>query len=408
MLLREIALRERDPGLLGGVRARGRRPGQGPGRDRAAARLRPPPRRPADAGQGVQRLRPGNGSWVVIARVGRSSARLVTGSGRQVKATRASAVVYRCTLVRRDGSWRVLHFAPSTRQSRYSLVALVARMRRAVSRAAASSRPPASTSARRTLARARRQTIAPTSGTRGRRARPTRPAACPAGTGRAPPTPSGSRSARPGRSPATGPCAPAGRCRPGGRRRRHRGSSRAAPPGSPRCGGRAAAARAGPGRRGAGTRPRRRCRCRTGAAPGGSRPASAARRTRNGSSTGSSNRAAEAALSRLVNARRRSAWVDSVNSHNPPRWAAIDLSATTPRSMAVPTRSSNPPRNRASDLAVGAPGRAAPRPWTPAGRSRPPAGGRPFQLGHLTTWSLPAPVSTSSVAVPAWSSSSRR
>jgi hypothetical protein len=38
----------------------------------------------------------------------------VTGSGRQVKATRASAVVYRCTLVRRDGSWRVLRFAPSS------------------------------------------------------------------------------------------------------------------------------------------------------------------------------------------------------------------------------------------------------------------------------------------------------
>ena len=57
--------------------------------------------------------RPGNGSWVVIARVGRSPARLVTGSGRQVKATRASAAVHRWTLVKQDGSWRVLRFAPS-------------------------------------------------------------------------------------------------------------------------------------------------------------------------------------------------------------------------------------------------------------------------------------------------------
>ena len=53
-------------------------------------------------------FRPGNGSWVVVARVGRSPARLVTGSGRQVRATKASAAVYRCTLVRRDGSWRLL------------------------------------------------------------------------------------------------------------------------------------------------------------------------------------------------------------------------------------------------------------------------------------------------------------
>ena len=57
--------------------------------------------------------RPANGSWVVIARVSRSPARLVTGSGRQVRATRASATVYRCTLVMRDGSWRVLRLARS-------------------------------------------------------------------------------------------------------------------------------------------------------------------------------------------------------------------------------------------------------------------------------------------------------
>jgi hypothetical protein len=115
MLLREIALRERDPGLLESVYAPG---AAGLVRDRAEiARLR-------DSGRRLDGLRmpvkvfsahkPGNGSWVVIARVGRSSARLVTGSGRQVKATRASAVVYRFTLVREDGSWRVLRFAPSS------------------------------------------------------------------------------------------------------------------------------------------------------------------------------------------------------------------------------------------------------------------------------------------------------
>jgi hypothetical protein len=115
MLLREIALRERDPGLLESVYAPG---AAGLVRDRAEiARLR-------DSGRRLDGLRmpvkvfsahkPGNGSWVVIARVGRSSARLVTGSGRQVKATRASAVVYRCILVRQDGSWRVLRFAPSS------------------------------------------------------------------------------------------------------------------------------------------------------------------------------------------------------------------------------------------------------------------------------------------------------
>jgi hypothetical protein len=114
VLLREIALRERDPGLLESVYASG---AAGLVRDRAEiARLR-------DSGSRLDGLRmpvkvfsarPGNSSWVVIARVGRSSARLVTGSGRQVKATRASAVVYRCTLVRQDGSWRVLRFAPSS------------------------------------------------------------------------------------------------------------------------------------------------------------------------------------------------------------------------------------------------------------------------------------------------------
>jgi hypothetical protein len=115
MLLREIALRERDPGLLESVYAPG---AAGLARDRAEiARLRDSGRRLDGLRMPVKvfSARPGNGSWVVIARVGRSSAREVTGSGRQVKATRASAVVYRCTLVRQDGSWRVLRFAPSSR-----------------------------------------------------------------------------------------------------------------------------------------------------------------------------------------------------------------------------------------------------------------------------------------------------
>jgi len=114
MLLREIALRERDPGLLESVYAPG---AAGLARDRAEiARLRDSGRRLDGLRMPVKvfSARPGNGRWVVIARVGRSSARLVTGSGRQVKATRASAVVYRCTLVRQDGSWRVLRFAPSS------------------------------------------------------------------------------------------------------------------------------------------------------------------------------------------------------------------------------------------------------------------------------------------------------
>jgi hypothetical protein len=115
MLLREIALRERDPGLLESVYAAG---APGLARDRAEiARLRDSGRRLDGLRMPVKVFsahRPGNGSWVVIARVGRSSAREVTGSGRQVKATRASAVVYRCTLVKRDGSWRVLGFAPSS------------------------------------------------------------------------------------------------------------------------------------------------------------------------------------------------------------------------------------------------------------------------------------------------------
>jgi hypothetical protein len=115
MLLREIALRERDPGLLESVYAPG---AAGLARDRAEiARLRSSGRRLDGLRMPVKVLqarRSGNGSWLVVARVSRSPARLVTGSGRQVRATRASAAVYRCTLVKRDGSWRVLRFARSS------------------------------------------------------------------------------------------------------------------------------------------------------------------------------------------------------------------------------------------------------------------------------------------------------
>ena len=114
MLLREIALRERDPRLLESVYAPG---AAGLARDRAEiARLRSSGRRLDGLRLPVKvynAYRPGNGTWVVIARLGRSPARLVTGSGRQVRATRATAAVYRCTLVERDGSWRLLRFAPS-------------------------------------------------------------------------------------------------------------------------------------------------------------------------------------------------------------------------------------------------------------------------------------------------------
>jgi hypothetical protein len=114
MLLREIALRERDPRLLGSVYAPG---AAGLARDRAEiARLRNSGRRLDGLRMPVkvfEAYRPGNGSWVVVARVGRTSARLVTGSGRQVRSTRATAVRYRATLVKQNGSWQVLRLARS-------------------------------------------------------------------------------------------------------------------------------------------------------------------------------------------------------------------------------------------------------------------------------------------------------
>jgi hypothetical protein len=114
VLLREIALRERDTGLLASVYVPG---AAGLAADRAEiARLRSSGRRLDGLRLPVKVLhatRQGNGSWVVVARIGRTPARLVTGSGRQVRATRASTAVYRCTLVERHGSWRLLRLARS-------------------------------------------------------------------------------------------------------------------------------------------------------------------------------------------------------------------------------------------------------------------------------------------------------
>jgi hypothetical protein len=114
VLLREIALRERDTGLLASVYVPG---AAGLAADRAEiAWLRSSGRRLAGLRLPVKVLdatRQGNGSWVVVARIGRTPARLVTGSGRQVRATRASNAVYRCTLVKRHGSWRLLRLARS-------------------------------------------------------------------------------------------------------------------------------------------------------------------------------------------------------------------------------------------------------------------------------------------------------
>ena len=114
MLLREIALRERDQGLLASIYLPG---ATGLARDRAEiARLRSAGRRLDGLRLPVKVLsvsRPGNGTWVVVARLGRSPARLVNGSGRPVRATRASAATYRCVLVKREGSWRVLRLVRS-------------------------------------------------------------------------------------------------------------------------------------------------------------------------------------------------------------------------------------------------------------------------------------------------------
>jgi hypothetical protein len=49
--------------------------------------------------------RPGGGRWVVIARMHRTSARLVTESGRSVGTVAGGSDVCRCTLVNRGGRW---------------------------------------------------------------------------------------------------------------------------------------------------------------------------------------------------------------------------------------------------------------------------------------------------------------
>jgi hypothetical protein len=114
VLLREIALRERDTGLLASVYVPG---AAGLAADRAEiARLRSSGRRLDGLRLPVKVLdasRRADGSWAVVARIGRSPARLVTRSGRQVRAIRASTAVYHCTLVERHGSWRLLRLARS-------------------------------------------------------------------------------------------------------------------------------------------------------------------------------------------------------------------------------------------------------------------------------------------------------
>jgi hypothetical protein len=106
VLMRQIALRERDPLLLGSVYAPG---APGLASDRAEIdRLR----------RGGHRLdglrlpvkvfnayRPGGGRWVVIARMHRTPARLVSESGRPVSTVAGSVDVCRCTLVSRGGRW---------------------------------------------------------------------------------------------------------------------------------------------------------------------------------------------------------------------------------------------------------------------------------------------------------------
>jgi hypothetical protein len=114
VLLREIALRERDPGLLDSVYVPG---ATGLATDRAEiARLRASGSRLDGLRLPVKVLKATRLSatrWLVVARIGRSPARLVTGSGRQLRATRATTAIYHCTLVRQNGSWRFLRLVKS-------------------------------------------------------------------------------------------------------------------------------------------------------------------------------------------------------------------------------------------------------------------------------------------------------
>jgi hypothetical protein len=114
MLLREIALRERNPSLLGSVYVPG---APGLARDRAEIeRLRRSDRRldglrlPVEV---VEAYPHPDGRWVVVAELGRSAARLVTGSGRPLRGVAGSAAIYRCTLAERDGRWLLQGLARS-------------------------------------------------------------------------------------------------------------------------------------------------------------------------------------------------------------------------------------------------------------------------------------------------------
>jgi hypothetical protein len=106
VLLRQIALRERDPLLLASVYAPG---APGLASDRAEIdRLRRDGHRLDGLRLPVKvfnAYRPGGGRWVVIARVHRTQARLVTESGRPVRTVAGSVDVCRCTLVSRGGRW---------------------------------------------------------------------------------------------------------------------------------------------------------------------------------------------------------------------------------------------------------------------------------------------------------------
>jgi hypothetical protein len=106
VLLRQIALRERDPLLLASVYAPG---APGLASDRAEIdRLRRDGYRLDGLRLPVKvfnAYRPGGGRWVVIARVHRTPARLVTESGRPVRTVAGSVDVCRCTLVSHGGRW---------------------------------------------------------------------------------------------------------------------------------------------------------------------------------------------------------------------------------------------------------------------------------------------------------------
>jgi hypothetical protein len=106
VLLRQIALRERDPLLLGSVYSPG---APGMAADRAEIdRLRRAGRRLDGLRLPVKvfnAYRPGGGRWVVIARMRRTPARLVTEQGRPLGTVAGSVDVCRCTLVSRGGRW---------------------------------------------------------------------------------------------------------------------------------------------------------------------------------------------------------------------------------------------------------------------------------------------------------------